>query len=65
MFLGHRVIQRFYLVQIEHVFPIVRCNYRFSSSSSITTAIAQKITAKTQNRNEQGMRKERPDAGTI
>ena len=42
-----------------------RSNYRFSSSSSITTAIAQKITAMTQKRKAQEMRKELPDAGTI
>ena len=35
------------------------------SSSSTLTARAQKIKAKNQNRKEQGIRRERPDAGTI
>ena len=34
------------------------------SSSSILTAIAQKIKARNQNRNEQGNLSERPEAGT-
>ena len=35
------------------------------SSSSTLTAMAQKIKAKNQNRKEQGIRRERPEAGTI
>lgn len=35
------------------------------SSSSTLTARAQKIKAKNQNRKEHGIRRERPDAGTI
>ena len=35
------------------------------SSSSILTAIAQKIKASIQKRNEQGNLRERPEAGTI
>ena len=35
------------------------------SSSSILTAIAQKIKARNQKRKEQGNLRERPDAGTI
>lgn len=35
------------------------------SSSSILTAMAQKIKAKNQNRKEQGNLRERPDAGTM
>ncbi len=35
------------------------------SSSSILTAIAQKIKARNQNKNEQGSLSERPEAGTI
>lgn len=35
------------------------------SSSSILTAIAQKIKARNQKRKEQGSLRERPDAGTM
>ena len=35
------------------------------SSSSILTAIAQKIKASIQNKNEQGNLRERPEAGTM